>query len=68
MKITKYLVIAVLGGLLIACGSENGNEKEEPQGVIPEHQLKALEKAKSVEQALLDAEEERKKEMEDQGI
>ena len=66
MKIGNSVVVAVFCGLMVGCGS--GDEGEEPQGAIPEHQLKALDKAKGTEQMLLDAEEKRKKEMEERGI
>jgi hypothetical protein len=62
MHITKYLLPLLLSGFLLGCGS---GDKE--QGVIPEHQLKALDKAKGAEQMLMDAEEKRKKEMEKNG-
>ena len=49
-SISAVLAISVL---LIACSDEKTSEK--PNGVIPEHQLKALEKAKDVENQLQQA-------------
>lgn len=66
MKIENLVVTAVLAGVLVACGS--GDKEEKPTGVIPEHQLKALEKAEGVEQMMQDAQEKRDKEMEERGI
>jgi hypothetical protein len=40
----------------------------EPEGVIPQHQLDALNKAQATEQVLLDAEQRRREEMERKGI
>lgn len=66
MTSMKILVAALLAAGLLACGSDNSDEK--PEGVIPEHQLKSLEKAEGVEQALQDAQDKRDKEMEERGI
>ena len=63
MQIAKYTLVVLLTGLLFGCASD-----DEPQGVIPEQQLKALEKAKGAEQMLLDAAEKRQEEMEKKGI
>ncbi len=70
MKVIKIWVIAVFAGLLIGCGSEpeTKTQTEKPQGVIPEAQLRVLEKANEMEKMLLDAEKARKKAMEAQGI
>lgn len=40
----------------------------EPEGVIPQQQLDALDKAQATEQALIDAEQRRREEMERKGI
>ena len=66
MKLVKPVVAAVFCCVLIGCGS--GGDGEEPQGAIPQHQLKALDKAKGAEQMMLEAEEKRQKEMADKGI
>ncbi len=64
MNKTTYIVFALLAGLLLGCSSDD----KDPPGAIPEHQLQALEKAKNTEKLLQDAEEERRKEMEERGI
>ncbi len=56
----SLVVVLALTILSSACSNEN---KAEPKGVIPEHQLKALEKAKNTEQLLLEAEANRRKEI-----
>ena len=66
MRITSTITMAVLAVLLSGCGS--GDKNGEPQGAIPEPQLKALEKAKGTEKMMQDAEEQRRKQMEEQGL
>jgi hypothetical protein len=76
MNILRLVVVGLFISILIACGSEsgndssseNGNDTEKKQGAIPEHQLKALDKAKNTENILLESEQKRKKEMEEQGL
>ena len=51
---------------LTACDSGSKTKKEEVNGVIPQAQLKAMEKAKEVEDVLADAEEQRRKQIEQQ--
>lgn len=48
---------------MLGCGTG-----QEPEGVIPQHQLKALEKAKNVENMLLDAEQERRKKIDNSSL
>ena len=57
MKIITGLLVALA---VVACSSEKQTEPEKLDGAIPQAQLQALEKAKSVEQTLLDAEAERR--------
>ena len=52
MKIITGLLVALA---VVACSSEKQAETEKLDGAIPQAQLQALEKAKSVEQTLLDA-------------
>jgi len=66
MKIVNYMSAAIVCGLLLGCGSDESAEK--PGGVIPQHQLDALEKAKGVEAMMLEADEERRKAREEKGI
>ena len=76
MNILRLVVVGLFISILIACGSESGNDSssenvndtEKKQGAIPEHQLKALDKAKNTENILLESEQKRKKEMEEQGL
>ena len=80
MNILRLVVVGLFISILIACGSESGNnsssgsnsekgnDTEKKQGAIPEHQLKALDKAKNTENILLESEQKRKKEMEEQGL
>lgn len=68
MKIINVTIIAIFVSLIISCGSKSENKDEDLQGVIPEHQLKALEQAQGVEQMLDDAAEDRKKAMAEQGL
>ncbi|MBB3168649.1 hypothetical protein [Simiduia aestuariiviva] len=57
---TRLMVaVAIIGWALVGC-SEKPADSEQAQGAIPEHQLKALEKAKSVEDTLQAAETERR--------
>ena len=59
---TRLTLVAVLALALLssACSNENNSE---PKSAIPKHQLEALEKAKGTEQLLLDAETNRRKEI-----
>ena len=70
MKITNYILIIVSIILLHGCGSEPEPEakdkKKEPPTVILDPAIKTLNKAKTLEQKLLDAEAERKKKMDEQ--
>jgi hypothetical protein len=64
--IVKIVAAGVFACLLGACSS--GSEDEEPQGAIHKPQLQVLDKARGTEQLLQDAEEQRRKQMEEQGI
>jgi len=57
-KFTKLSLIALLSALITACGGSS-----EPKGVIPEAQLEALDKAKQVEDVLMDAQKKRLQEV-----
>lgn len=67
MNTLKLIVVSLFISLLMACGGDPDNSAEE-QGAIPKHQLKALNKADSIENSLLEAEERRNKQMEEQGL
>jgi len=68
MKKINVCIAVLFLSVLAACGTKTEEETAEPSGVIPERQLQGLEKAKDLEQTLLDAEAERKKIMEEQGL
>ena len=53
-------------GILSGCGADNESnpQGQTPQGVISSQQREAIDAANNVEQALLDAAEERRKELE----
>jgi hypothetical protein len=57
MRLTHIVSLVVAAVLMSGCGGDKVEEK--PQGVIPEHQLKALEKAENVEDVLKEAEKAR---------
>jgi hypothetical protein len=61
---------AIFYSALVACLVLTGCAKPDPEptGVIPQQQLDALEQANGVEQALLDADQKRREDMERQGI
>ncbi len=60
MKIFSVVIIAVL---LSACSTDSSDEVS---GVIPEHQLQALEKAQGIEAQLKASEQQRLQQMNDQ--
>lgn len=65
----KYLIAIFLFGSLSACGGDKSTsttEDDAPTGVIPEHQLQALEKAKNVENVLRESEQQRRQELDKQ--
>jgi hypothetical protein len=64
----RYFLVVLLSVLLVGCGATPGDENENAPAVILEHQLDALEKAKAVEQTVLDADAKRKSDLEKQGI
>ncbi|MCR8922518.1 hypothetical protein NO559_07020 [Dasania sp. GY-MA-18] len=59
MNTLKYSTLFALIILIASCG-----KSEEPAGVIPEHQMQALESAKNVEQVLKDAEQQNRQQIE----
>jgi hypothetical protein len=61
----KVIVALLCAGLLMACSSDKQSETEKLEGAIPQAQLQALEKAKSVEQSLLDADAARREKIDD---
>ncbi|WP_156820727.1 hypothetical protein [Dasania marina] len=60
MNTLKYTVIFALVTLMTGC-----SKSEEAKGVIPEHQMQALESARNVELMLKNADEKRRQEIED---
>jgi hypothetical protein len=61
---TLLVITSLLATLLMGCGASSDDKKNQPQGVIPAHQLKALENAKSVKRIMLDGQDERQKALE----
>lgn len=61
----KVLTVVLVASLLFGC-AKSDPPKEEAAGVIPEQQLQALEKAKAVEQTLLDADQKRREQADQQ--
>lgn len=60
----KNIVMLVLAGIFLsACSGESEKKESTATGVIPTQQLQALEKAKKVEQQLMDASKDRLKEV-----
>jgi hypothetical protein len=61
----KAITLIGFGMLLLACGSEPdlANNAQKIPGIIPEHQLEALENAKNVEQMLFDADAQRREKL-----
>ncbi len=58
-RLTSLFMVALIS--LIACSADNKNTEQ--QGVIPQHQLQALEKAKATENLLQDADTERRQQL-----
>jgi hypothetical protein len=64
------LIIVFAGVLLLAgCGASDSGDKDAPGngGVIPQHQLKAMEKAKNIEDVLKQSEQQRREQLESEG-
>lgn len=53
----KHLLILGIASMLLAACNPKTNEPEKPSGIIPEQSIKALNKAKAVEQQLLNAQQ-----------
>ena len=68
MNTLKVIIFSLFFSILMACGGGSDAGPEKQQGAIPKHQLKALNKADAMENTLLEAEQERKKRMEEQGL
>jgi hypothetical protein len=64
-RVKMLLVItSLLAALSMGCGAGSDDKKDQPQGVIHAHQLKALENAKAVKEIILDAQDEKQKALE----
>jgi hypothetical protein len=68
MNIKKLTITIASAMLLVACGDKPEVEKAEVEVIIFQDQLEALEKAKGVEQMLLDTEAKTKEELDQRGI
>ncbi len=60
----KYLICLII--LTCTCLSACSDKEEKPQGVLTESQEKALDGAKAVNDTILDADEERRKKLEEE--
>lgn len=63
-KAMKYLICLII--LTCTCLSACSDKEEKPQGVLTESQEKALDGAKAVNDTILDADEERRKKLEEE--
>ncbi len=62
-------VLCTLSAILLsACDAKPETKKDKPQGVIPEYQLNALEKAKEAKSAIEAAKAEQEKALKEQGL
>ncbi|WP_439133966.1 hypothetical protein [Pseudomaricurvus sp.] len=59
------LRVAVLAAVSVVVACDSGSGESEPKGVIPEHQMDALDKAKGVEQMLEESSKQRNEMSED---
>ena len=66
MNIRTILFTLLAAIFLLGCEKNKNTGNEEVGGVIPEYQLEALTKAKSVEKTILDADKARREQMEKQ--
>ena len=58
----KFVMIVVSVVLLFACGENGSPEQKTTDGVVPDYQMQALDKARGVEQSLRDSEQSRREE------
>lgn len=68
MNYLKIVTVFLCLYLLIACDAKTEKDKENTQGKILDNQMRAYEKAREVEKVINEADENRRKIMEDQGI
>lgn len=61
MNNNPFFALVICICLLSGCDSGETDKSERSEGVIPQHQLKALENAKKVEEILLETDKERQK-------
>lgn len=59
MKTGSVLLAVSLSVLLVACDADT-QESKQAEGVVPDYQMQALDKARGVEQSLQDAEQTRR--------
>ena len=63
-----FTTAAVFVSITLSCGSKTEpKDDEKPTGVIPEHQLKALDDARKTEDVLKKSFEDRNKQLEEDG-
>ena len=65
----KFCLLASVVVVLAACGASDSGDKADSGngGVIPQHQLDAMQKAKNMEDVLKQAEERRLEQMDSEG-
>jgi len=63
----RYSILTLSLISALSCSTKSEEEKKKPSGVIPEHQLKALEEAKKTDELLQKTFEERNKQLEKDG-
>ncbi|MEH6556150.1 MAG: hypothetical protein V7459_12515 [Oceanicoccus sp.] len=61
IKLITWVVVLLS---LLACSSENNSDDSKPLGVIPQHQLDTLDRAKNTEALILDADKKRREQLE----
>jgi len=64
MKILKCIIAITLSVSIVGCGEPQDTGSTDGDGMILDHQLKTLEAAKGTEQIIMDADANRRKELE----
>ena len=59
----KLIIGAAVFLSLVACSGEKKSDASKPSGVIPQHQLDALDRAKNTEALLMDADKRRQEQL-----
>lgn len=59
----KRMIGAAVFLSLVACSGEENSDASDPSGVIPRHQLDALDRAKNTEALIMDADKRRQEQL-----